>query len=282
MKKVSLTLIFALLLLACQKDSLSEVELQTTISISNIQITTADVNLTGQVLNPDESFNWGVAYSVNPDPRMDNNRGNATTSGNSISDNFTITNLLPDTVYYIQPFVELNNEFYFGEEIVEFRTDTLPYGIGGFGPAGGLVYYINLTESWGMEMSTATFPSNNWRCSDDVEGTSREVGTGANNSNLILSVCSETETAVTKCDEHIEGGYSDWHLPAVDDLVEIDSNLVSTGLWDPGAYAHQSSSQSTYPASNDAFLMYQWSGHYVFWNYKTYEYNFMPVRRFDF
>ena len=80
MKKVSLTLIFALLLLACQKDSLSEVELQTTISISNIQITTADVNLTGQVLNSDESFNWGVAYSVNPDPRMDNNRGNATTA----------------------------------------------------------------------------------------------------------------------------------------------------------------------------------------------------------
>ena len=86
MKKLILGVITLCLLIACQKESLSDIELQTTTTVSNIQAYKAEITVAGQVLTSSESFSWGVAYSLTSIPKLDNNRVTFMNSGNTVTD----------------------------------------------------------------------------------------------------------------------------------------------------------------------------------------------------
>ena len=116
-------------------------------------------------------------------------------------------------------------------------TETV-YEIGDTGPAGGLIFYVNESDSDEWKYLEAA-PSDQginmaWGCSgtliDGADGTA--VGTGAQNTMDIIAGCSTVGIAAKICDDLLFGGYSDWYLPSRDELNSMYVNLVQNGLGD--------------------------------------------------
>lgn len=110
------------------------------------------------------------------------------------------------------------------------------YEIGDTGPAGGLIFYINDSDSDVWKYLEAA-PSDQgsdiaWGCSgtllDGADGTA--VGTGAQNTIDIITGCTTAGIAAKICDDLILGDYSDWYLPSRDELNLMYINLSQNGL----------------------------------------------------
>lgn len=146
----------------------------------------------------------------------------------------------------------------FGENV------SVTYGIGAVGPAGGLIFYIDEADvfEWTYLESSASdigiwkndrydydhafglYRTNSVEDFRMVEGTSTDIGTGATNTERLVSIMGDnvyispetsnqqttTEYAAKLCFSHIEGGYEDWFLPSKDELHQMILNLNSFGL----------------------------------------------------
>ncbi len=115
---------------------------------------------------------------------------------------------------------------------------TTTYAIGDTGPAGGIVFYDKgeVTDGWRyLEAAPAEeeFEAE-WGAMDyDVAGTQTGVGTGKENTRLIveaLNTLGETGKAAQLCDELIVGEFTDWFLPSIDELDLMYDNLQENGL----------------------------------------------------
>lgn len=116
------------------------------------------------------------------------------------------------------------------------------YAIGDTGPAGGYIFYINTnyeTDGWRyMESSPVDLgPSVLSNIQDVYAVTSVEIGSGLNNTALLLAQTGCTSGAVVSCNDYsvTNGGqiYDDWFLPSRDELVEMDTNIgTKTGYAD--------------------------------------------------
>ena len=111
-----------------------------------------------------------------------------------------------------------------GEEIVYNLRDT--------GPAGGLIFYINPNyETDGWRYLEAAPQSTEWTSKQWgkngtlVSGTGTAIGTGKNNTDLIVAVLNaepaDSDRAAQLADALSHGGYEDWFLPSKDELYEM-------------------------------------------------------------
>jgi hypothetical protein len=102
---------------------------------------------------------------------------------------------------------------------------------------GGKVFYILEPYDIGyisgqthglIVSSTDLTQSEEWGCSDtSITGaTGFLVGQGISNTNAIVAAC-PTAGPATQCLNLVEGGYSDWYLPSIDEL----SNLSRASTW---------------------------------------------------
>ena len=118
---------------------------------------------------------------------------------------------------------------------------SLPYALGDTGPAGGLIFFVDESNSRGwrfLEAAPASPLWNDkfWGCQDmaQVEGTFSEVGTGQANTDLILTAatgCAQRANfAASLCDTLAYGGYDDWFLPSMDELLAMYDNLHKNQL----------------------------------------------------
>ena len=108
---------------------------------------------------------------------------------------------------------------------------------------GGVIFYLDKTKKHGLVVSTEnvggswkTYP---WGCYGssikDAEGI--DVGTGRLNTNAIVNGCDDKEAAAHACNNYEHEGYSDWFLPSLNELWEINSNrelISSTALENGG------------------------------------------------
>ena len=97
------------------------------------------------------------------------------------------------------------------------------------GTTKGLI--IALTD----QTPATAFEGHIWSNIDNVEiGASAQyadIGSGLLNSHAIVSQSGHTNSAALICLELIEGGYSDWHLPTIDELSKVYINRASLGYF---------------------------------------------------
>jgi hypothetical protein len=134
-----------------------------------------------------------------------------------------------------------------------YSGDTaVTYALRDTGPAGGLIFYDKGYYSngwWYLEAASPTTLEKDWgKIGTEVTGTGTAIGTGANNTALIVAKLNEVPAASDKaaqfCDALIEGGYDDWFLPSKDELNEMYNNLHLHGVGDFANLRYSSSSEA--------------------------------------
>jgi hypothetical protein len=97
------------------------------------------------------------------------------------------------------------------------------YEIGGYFE-GGIIFYVNQAEGYGLICSVADASlSADWGC-DDVEiagADGTEIGTGSQNTADIVAGCVSPGIAADVCINYQYQGYNDWFLPSKDELNEM-------------------------------------------------------------
>ncbi|MFT4754040.1 MAG: hypothetical protein ACI9GM_000608 [Salibacteraceae bacterium] len=92
---------------------------------------------------------------------------------------------------------------------------------------GGVIFYLDATKTHGLVCSTGNQSYGcEWGCQPSVitGANGLEVGTGAQNTVDIRSVCSSNLIAAAICDSLVSNGYDDWFLPSKDELNLIHQN----------------------------------------------------------
>lgn len=97
--------------------------------------------------------------------------------------------------------------------------------------AGGLIFYLNTISGEGLVAAPVDQSSAPWGCSGTaIGGTLTTINTGYANTNAIVAGCTTPGIAAHLCDTLALGGYTDWYLPAKDELNLMYVNLHTQGL----------------------------------------------------
>ena len=122
------------------------------------------------------------------------------------------------------------------------------YNIGDTGPAGGIVFYVYGGGKHGLEAAPADQDGGagaTWGCTGtDITGASgTSIGSGVQNTAVILAGCADAGTAAQLVDAYGLNGYTDWFLPSKDELNElylqrdVVSGFTGVGYWSSSQYS---------------------------------------------
>ena len=136
--------------------------------------------------------------------------------------------------------------------------------IGDIGPGGGRVFYVAANGAnypWKyLEVAPANAASDTRWCNYDTTtlpgSFSREIGTGAANTSLILgaSACQTGNSAALAADTYVSpNGTSDWYLPSIKELNLLYPLRASVGMPNTGNFWSSSQNSSIY-AEAQSFL----------------------------
>ena len=156
------------------------------------------------------------------------------------------------------------------------------YSIGEIGPGGGVVFYVDpdgftmsdtgktahfleaALESmgrlnWASPAFIPTFRwggAGNWR---SIEGTSTAIGTGRQNTAMILAVDANAPAALA-CRNYSNNGFNDWFLPSRDELTQLYRNraAVNNAGGNLGTSVFWSSSQFNLESAWGRTFSYNW------------------------
>lgn len=98
------------------------------------------------------------------------------------------------------------------------------YQIGGIGPAGGIVIYLDNTGNHGIEVAPVDLgPVSSWGCFGKtfVGATATAIGAGKANTIAILNNCADQGIAARVAADYSLNGYIDWYLPSKDELQAV-------------------------------------------------------------
>jgi len=116
-----------------------------------------------------------------------------------------------------------------GNDVVLYsKWESIAYEIGDTGPAGGIIFY----KSGSIRLECAPVSTETrkaWGVTYLVGGTSEDVLEGADNTDLIVAADGSGDYAAQFCYGLSEGGFSDWFLPSLDELILMYENLYLDG-----------------------------------------------------
>lgn len=218
--------------------------LPTVVTVAPENIGTTNCVVEGNITDAGQSSVTarGIVYSTSPAPTLDDDLHIASGSGEGSFTTF-LSGLEPLTTYYVRAYATNGQGTAYGEEYSFATQSNVIYSIGDEGPAGGIVYYDKgeYSDGWRyLEVSPAgwneggddPWGSNfDWGCNETfVGGTSTEVGTGKENTEIILANgCMVAGTPARIAAEADINGYTDWFLPSRDELGAVYENLFYLG-----------------------------------------------------
>ncbi len=174
----------------------------------------------------------GLCWSTSPNP----------TTANGVNTSFTavMSVLSPNTVYYVRAYATNLAGTSYGNEI-SFNSG---YVMGStFG--GGLVFYNDGAAHGLVCAPTDQSSGAEWGCyGTAIGGTLTAINTGAANTNAIVLGCTTAGIAARICDTLTSGGYTDWYLPAKDELNLMYVNLHTQSLGGFASNYYWSSSEN--------------------------------------
>ncbi|KAA6335336.1 hypothetical protein EZS27_016426 [termite gut metagenome] len=126
---------------------------------------------------------------------------------------------------------------------------------------GGVVFYIAADKQSGLvaapnDQSEAIA----WSSKRKVIPTNNEIGTGQENTTTIIKAkaSDNDEYAAKLCNDLVLGGYDDWYLPSIEELIELYKQKDKLGGFDASAtYWSSSALDGGYPNAG-----YTWT--YIF------------------
>ena len=205
----------------------------------------------------------GLAFHTAPNATIFNAR--TLVDGDAMQFNSTLTELLPETTYYVRAYAINEVGVAYGNE-VSFTTLAAPivYEIGDIGPGGGFVFEVDASGFHGKEIAPlSTEFQGQWGCPiTSISGTSAAVDSGQANTDLILayhnqinyyenpSQCTDIviatgDVAAKNCADLVFNGFNDWYLPSIGELELVYDNLISQDLGDIDDTLLSSSTQAT-------------------------------------
>jgi hypothetical protein len=160
-----------------------------------------------------------------------------TVLSNQVQNSFSVhtSEMTDGATYFIKAFAKTLA----GEGLGNVLSVTLPkkYNIGQTGPAGGLIIYENpeLFQSWNyIEVAPQDVSTNNFSWGPTnaaTNATNVEIGTGLLNTNSVVSFFqNQSNYAAFVAKNWSFGGFTDWHLPSLKELVLIKQSLFDVGL----------------------------------------------------
>ncbi|MEY4970668.1 MAG: hypothetical protein RLZZ277_899, partial [Actinomycetota bacterium] len=165
--------------------------------------------------------------------------------------------------------------------------------IGDRGPGGGYVFYISNTpintvtgiSDGGIYLEIAPYAARQgsvWSNSNAAaSGTLATVGSGAANTNRIISVLGSNGVAATAAANFSYGGQSDWFLPSTDELYQAYLNLKVAGLGDLDGVNYWSSTEVAGQESSQAYNYWMGNNNNSGATAKSSGLNWRPIRAFS-
>ncbi|MDR1286659.1 MAG: DUF1566 domain-containing protein, partial [Treponema sp.] len=157
--------------------------------------------------------------------------------------------------------------------------------IGDFGPAGGIIFYVDSADTYPLwkylEAAPADLGTREWvgygrpYASTLIGGTAQAIGTGKDNTVAILAAADTDAPAAKACDDYSFGGFDDWFLPSLDEVEEMYLNKTAIGGFSNDWY--WSSSEADYHFARDKHFQYDgnWAS-----EFKDQLHRVRPIRAF--
>ena len=185
----------------------------------------------------------GVCWSTSPNPTAGNALFRTVCGADTGLYNCQLTNLIPQTLYYVRAYMNNVTGTYYGPEQT-FTTDTTSALYIGKPYAGGIIFDLDSSGQHGLVCAPFNQGSFRGGCyGTDVPNTSTAFGTGLANTSFITYVCSDRPIAASVCSDLVLNGFSDWYLPSLGELQAMYSRLHLQGLGGFGGGWYWSSSQ---------------------------------------
>jgi uncharacterized protein (TIGR02145 family) len=150
----------------------------------------------------------------------------------------TLFGLNPETNYYVRAYATNSVGTSYGN-LIFFTTTQLMVG-DYFG--GGYIVDFDSSSRTGLICAPMDTGWHVWGCmGTNIMGTSPSIGSGQNNTNLILTRCSARPIAASVCADLVLNGYEDWFLPSSQELLLAYTRLRPMNIGNLGPMNYSSS-----------------------------------------
>jgi hypothetical protein len=237
-------------------------------------IQTQDItNITGLTFNAGgtiiDNGNWpitsqGICWAYGSSPTLENANGIVLVDStlNAFNKVVEITNDKRINIH-VRAFASNKVGTSYGDTKIIFLNS--PYHIGQ-NAFGGYIFFIDATGSHGLVASTYQHSTFKWGCTGTYLSSTNgvDIGTGSQNTNSIVSSCSDPQTAAKECNNLLFGGYDDWCLPSQMELnsfyysLKLNNSDIAGVLLDNMLYW-----SSTQADSNNAYALNLSNGKFI-------------------
>ncbi|MEO1029856.1 MAG: hypothetical protein AAFX55_00545 [Bacteroidota bacterium] len=199
--------------------------------VRNIEATRAEIMAEVESLDPATSSVVEKGFVYHTSSNVGINNGIVVDNSSTDLGEFqeALENLAIAQDYYLIAYAYDGIE-YFYSDVVPFST------MGAVGASGGYVFFDKgeMTDGWRYleaapeDLVYSGSTQIKWGCTGtNIALTSRDLGTGLENTNRIVQGCAAANCAARLCDNYVVNNVDDWFLPSLDEMIYLDSSLSS-------------------------------------------------------